>query len=130
MVAFMRALASHRARTNTGGCAALVAHFVRSLTEHLLGSASRGGIGGDENEWRRGGHPEIILDNLVADKKAMPMINVQMFEGRTLEQRRKLAKELTEGTCRALGCTPDAVQIILTDIKKENWAEAGKLFSD
>jgi 4-oxalocrotonate tautomerase len=38
----------------------------------------------------------------------MPMINVQMFEGRTLEQRRKLAKELTEGTCRALGCTPDA----------------------
>ena len=36
----------------------------------------------------------------------------------------------SEGTCRALGCTPDAVQIILTDIKKENWAEAGKLFSD
>ena len=56
----------------------------------------------------------------------MPMINVQMFEGRTTEQRRKLAK----ATCRALGCTPDAVQIILTDIKKENWAEAGKLFSD
>ena len=48
----------------------------------------------------------------------MPMINVQMFEGRTTEQRRKLAKELTEGTCRALGCTPDAVQIIITDIKK------------
>lgn len=60
----------------------------------------------------------------------MPMINVQMFEGRTLEQRRKLAKELTEGTCRALGCTPDAVQIIIADVKKENWAEAGKLFSD
>ena len=41
-----------------------------------------------------------------------------------------VGKELTEGTCRALGCTPDAVQIIITDIKKENWAEAGKLFSD
>ena len=34
------------------------------------------GIGGDENEWRRGGHPEIILDNLLADKKAEPMIIV------------------------------------------------------
>ncbi|HKQ38097.1 MAG TPA: alpha/beta hydrolase-fold protein [Verrucomicrobiae bacterium] len=34
------------------------------------------GIGGDENEWRRGGHPEIILDNLLADKKAVPMIIV------------------------------------------------------
>ena len=39
------------------------------------------GIGGDENEWRRGGHPEIILDNLIADKKAVPMI-VVMPNGR------------------------------------------------
>lgn len=59
----------------------------------------------------------------------MPMINVQMFEGRTPEQRRKLAQELTEATCRALGCPPEAVQIILTDVKKENWAEAGKFFA-
>jgi enterochelin esterase-like enzyme len=34
------------------------------------------GIGGDEEEWRRGGHPEIILDNLLADNKAVPMIIV------------------------------------------------------
>jgi enterochelin esterase-like enzyme len=34
------------------------------------------GIGGDANEWRRGGHPEIILDNLIAEKKAVPMIIV------------------------------------------------------
>ena len=34
------------------------------------------GIGGDAEEWRRGGHPEIILDNLLADKKAVPMIIV------------------------------------------------------
>jgi len=34
------------------------------------------GIGGDEEEWHRGGHPEIILDNLIADKKAVSMIIV------------------------------------------------------
>ena len=34
------------------------------------------GIGGDESEWRRGGHPEIILDNLIADNRAEPMIIV------------------------------------------------------
>jgi len=34
------------------------------------------GIGGDEEEWHRGGHPEVILDNLIADKKAVPMIVV------------------------------------------------------
>ncbi len=34
------------------------------------------GIGGDEHEWLRGGRPEVILDNLIADKKAEPMIIV------------------------------------------------------
>jgi enterochelin esterase-like enzyme len=34
------------------------------------------GIGGDEEEWRRGGQPNVILDNLITDKKAVPMIIV------------------------------------------------------
>lgn len=39
------------------------------------------GIGGNENEWARGGSPDVILDNLYADKKATPMI-VVMPNGR------------------------------------------------
>src|SRR6516162_6491288 len=39
------------------------------------------GIGGDENEWPRGGSPNVILDNLYADRKASPMI-VVMPNGR------------------------------------------------
>src|SRR5436309_1533293 len=39
------------------------------------------GIGGDENEWTRGGAPDVILDNLYADKKLVPMI-VVMPNGR------------------------------------------------
>jgi enterochelin esterase-like enzyme len=39
------------------------------------------GIGGDENEWARGGVPDVILDNLYADKMAVPMI-VMMPNGR------------------------------------------------
>ena len=34
------------------------------------------GIGGDEEEWRRGGNPNVILDNLIAEKKSVPMIIV------------------------------------------------------
>ena len=34
------------------------------------------GIGGDENEWARNGSPDVILDNLYADQKAVPMIVV------------------------------------------------------
>lgn len=31
------------------------------------------GIGGDEEEWRRGAEPNVILDNLIAEKKAVPI---------------------------------------------------------
>ena len=39
------------------------------------------GIGGDEHEWERGADPAVILDNLIADRKAKPMI-VVMPNGR------------------------------------------------
>jgi enterochelin esterase-like enzyme len=42
------------------------------------------GIGGDEKEWLRGGQPQLILDNLYADKKIEPMI-VVMPNGRAMK---------------------------------------------
>jgi len=60
----------------------------------------------------------------------MPMIRVEMLAGRTREQKKALVREITEGTCRALGCKPDAVQIVLSDIARDDWAESGKLFSE
>lgn len=41
------------------------------------------GIGGDETEWLRFAQPNVILDNLIADGKAKPMI-VVMPNGRAL----------------------------------------------
>lgn len=60
----------------------------------------------------------------------MPMIRVEMFEGRTHEQKQALAKELTDAFVRAAGGTPEAVQIVMTDVAKSDWAVAGKLASD
>lgn len=34
------------------------------------------GIGGDETEWERFAHPDVLLDNLIAEGKAVPMIIV------------------------------------------------------
>lgn len=45
------------------------------------------GIGGDEKEWLKGGHPEVILDNLYAEKKLKPMI-VVMPNGRAMKNDR------------------------------------------
>ena len=45
------------------------------------------GIGGDEKEWLKGAHPEVIFDNLYADKKIVPMI-VVMPNGRAMKDDR------------------------------------------
>jgi enterochelin esterase-like enzyme len=45
------------------------------------------GIGGDEKEWLRHGHPQIVLDNLYAESKIEPMI-VVLPNGRAMKDDR------------------------------------------
>jgi enterochelin esterase-like enzyme len=45
------------------------------------------GIGGDEKEWLKGGQPQVIFDNLYAEKKIEPMI-VVMPNGRAMKDDR------------------------------------------
>ena len=60
----------------------------------------------------------------------MPMIQVQMFSGRTPEQKRNLVRALTDAFVQTAGSTVDAVDVILTDVEKRDWAQGGELFSD
>jgi 4-oxalocrotonate tautomerase len=60
----------------------------------------------------------------------MPTYHVEMMEGRTLEQKRKLVEEITRVSVEVLGGSAESVDVILTDIKRENWATGGKLWSD
>lgn len=60
----------------------------------------------------------------------MPTINVQLFEGRTPAQKRAFARAVTEATCATLGTSPEAVVIVIQEVKAENWATGGILWSD
>lgn len=60
----------------------------------------------------------------------MPTIRVELFEGRTVEQKRALAEALTEATVRTLGGSPDGVDIVFFDVPRHNWATGGRLWSD
>ncbi len=59
----------------------------------------------------------------------MPTLRVELMEGRTPEQKRDLAKALTEATCQVLGSSPEAVDILFFDIKKHDWSTGGVLWS-
>jgi 4-oxalocrotonate tautomerase len=60
----------------------------------------------------------------------MPSIHVELFAGRTLEQKRALAAALTEATVRVLGGSAEAVDVVFRDVEKHDWATAGQLWSD
>ena len=60
----------------------------------------------------------------------MPIIRVEMFPGRTVEQKRALVKELTDAFVRTAGGKPDSVFVVLDDVDKHNWGSGGELCSD
>jgi 4-oxalocrotonate tautomerase len=59
----------------------------------------------------------------------VPIVTVDMWEGRTVEERRKLAKEITEAFVK-IGVPATAVSIVMNDHPKSCWAQGGKLCSD
>ena len=60
----------------------------------------------------------------------MPFIHVNMFEGRTVEQKRKMAAAMTEAVVKSLEIKPEAVHIIIHELPKQNFSSAGVLASD
>jgi len=60
----------------------------------------------------------------------MPTYHIEMMEGRTIEQKRQLAEAITRVTTEVLGSAPESVNILITDVKRENWAKAGQLCLD
>mgnify|MGYP000422942327 CR=1 FL=1 len=59
----------------------------------------------------------------------MPVIRVEMFK-RTQEQKRDLARELTEAFIRTCGGNKDAIKILITEVDKNNWASGGVFTAD
>jgi 4-oxalocrotonate tautomerase len=60
----------------------------------------------------------------------MPTIRVELFEGRTPEQKKEFVKAVTEATVKTLGASADSVDVLIFELKKSDWATAGVLWSD
>ena len=60
----------------------------------------------------------------------MPVVTVQLWEGRSLEQKRRLVRAITEAMVEHAGARPDALHVILQEVPRENWGRAGVLGVD
>ncbi|OGN95281.1 MAG: hypothetical protein A2Y89_02540 [Chloroflexi bacterium RBG_13_51_18] len=59
----------------------------------------------------------------------MTVVTVEMWENYTIDQKRQLAKDITNAFVK-LGLSPENVNIIMRENPKSCWAVSGKLCSD
>lgn len=59
----------------------------------------------------------------------MPYVMVKMFEGRTEEQKQLLAEKVTQAVHESIGASKESIVVFIEDMKKEDYAVGGKLFS-
>jgi len=60
----------------------------------------------------------------------MPIIRIEMWKGRSQQQKRDLARLITDAMVTIGQTTPEATIIVFDDVEKENWAQGGTLAVD
>ena len=59
----------------------------------------------------------------------MPVVIDKLGKERTVQQKRKLVKAITEDVVSILEVKPEWVYVLIEELGQENWASAGELHS-
>ncbi|MFQ3546369.1 2-hydroxymuconate tautomerase [Halobacillus rhizosphaerae] len=62
--------------------------------------------------------------------RAMPIVTVQMLEGRTDKQKQALIEEVTSAVTKTTGAKETAVTVVIEEMSKSNYGVAGKRLID
>ena len=60
----------------------------------------------------------------------MPVVTIQMWPGRSVEQKRALVKAITSAMVEHADANPKNLHVIIQDVELENWGLAGVLGID
>jgi 4-oxalocrotonate tautomerase len=60
----------------------------------------------------------------------MPVVSIKIVKGRTVGQKRALAKAMTDAVVTTLDLKPEWVTVIIEENERENWATGGELHID
>lgn len=55
----------------------------------------------------------------------MPIVQVNMLEGRTVQQKRAMVAAVTSAIVDSLGAKPESVRVIINELHPEHFAVAG-----
>ncbi|MFZ0287141.1 MAG: 2-hydroxymuconate tautomerase [Terriglobales bacterium] len=60
----------------------------------------------------------------------MPLVQITMLSGRTIEQKRKLAQRITDVMVEEAGAKREAIVVAFNEVSKESYASGGVLMAD
>ena len=60
----------------------------------------------------------------------MPMVQITLLAGRTAEQKRKVAKRITDALVEDAGAKREAIAISFNEVNAESYALGGELMAD
>jgi len=60
----------------------------------------------------------------------MPVVRIDMWEGRDKETKRKLIQSVSKAVADSLGIEVDRIEIILIDVPEDNWGKNGEQASE
>jgi len=60
----------------------------------------------------------------------MPFVIVEMWQGRSVEQKRNLVKAITKAMVEEAACQLDHLHVVIHETPKDSWGRAGTLGID
>jgi 4-oxalocrotonate tautomerase len=60
----------------------------------------------------------------------LPVIQITISQGRTVEQKRELIKVLTRETARIMKTQEEKIRVLIYEVSKENWGNGGLIGVD
>jgi 4-oxalocrotonate tautomerase len=60
----------------------------------------------------------------------MPMVQITMLQGRTADQKRKIAKRITDVLVEEAGARREGIIVAFNEVSKESYASGGELMID
>jgi 4-oxalocrotonate tautomerase len=67
---------------------------------------------------------------LLVRSSFMPVVQITMLQGRTTDQKRKIAKRVTDALVEEAGARREAIVVAFNEVSKESYASGGELMID
>jgi 4-oxalocrotonate tautomerase len=60
----------------------------------------------------------------------VPTVHIELYEGRTAEQKEACARDVVKALQQHCGAKPEATDVIFVDVKPTDWLTGAKLLPD